>query len=649
MTDSSRVRVSIVGVVVVALFSTLLVRLWFLQSGAESSLKVQADIASTRVIQTESPRGEILDRNGVVLVQDRPSWALTVDRMLDERTLTRVLGQLGEQLGIDSKTLLSHYQSPRQSPLKPAIVALDVSQENRLAILQDPQDYPGVHVSRLTVRSYPEGDLAAQLLGYVGEIPEGDMARLEKRGYEPGDSIGQAGVEAVFESALRGRPRRETVLVNPQGRQVGSPVDVQRGTVGDNLYLTIDSKVQKVAEESLAQGIAAVRTIQNKDLASKGFFTFKAPAGSAVVLDASTGEVVADASFPTYSLNDWVGGISQDDYDKLTSPDGGYPLLNRATQGQYAPGSTFKLVTSLAMTQNGVRGVGDYWTDNGTVPLDGSNFSNAGNPPEVFGPVNLEQALTVSSDTYFYSVGDDFWHIWKNGETERGLGIQAKARELGFGSPTGVELDESSGRVPDPEWKADFARKYYKDKKDQESNAIWYPFDDIFPAVGQGDLTVTPLQLANSYAAFANDSTLWQPRIAARITESDGKPVRSFESKAIRHLTFDPATRAAMMAGFKGAIANDKGTAHEAFLGFPLDQVPVAGKTGTAQVADKGDTSLFVGMFGGPPDQPKYIVAVVVEEAGFGAQTAAPIARRIIEQMNHLPTPPVVVTEQGHD
>jgi len=153
MTDSSRVRVSIVGVVVVALFSTLLVRLWFLQSGAESSLKVQADIASTRVIQTESPRGEILDRNGVVLVQDRPSWALTVDRMLDERTLTRVLGQLGEQLGIDSKTLLSHYQSPRQSPLKPAIVALDVSQENRLAILQDPQDYPGVHVSRLTVRS----------------------------------------------------------------------------------------------------------------------------------------------------------------------------------------------------------------------------------------------------------------------------------------------------------------------------------------------------------------------------------------------------------------------------------------------------------------------------------------------------------------
>src|SRR5690349_15960908 len=186
MTDSSRVRVSIVGVVVIALFSTLLVRLWFLQSGAESSLKVQADIASTRVIQSESPRGEILDRNGVVLVKDRPSWAVTIDRTLAPRTTERVLGQLAELLGVLVGGVESQYRSRRQSPLKPAVVALDVTQETRLAILQDPQDYPGVHVMRLTVRSYPHGELAAQLLGYVGEVPEADMARLEKRGYQPG-------------------------------------------------------------------------------------------------------------------------------------------------------------------------------------------------------------------------------------------------------------------------------------------------------------------------------------------------------------------------------------------------------------------------------------------------------------------------------
>jgi penicillin-binding protein 2 len=295
----------------------LLVRLWFLQSGAESNLKVQAEVASTRVIQTESPRGEILDRNGRVLVRDRPSWAVTVDRTLPERTVDRLLGQLGEQLGLDPKDLASQFHSKRQSQLKPAIVALDVSQKNRLAILQDPQDYPGVHVTRLTVRTYPQGPIAAQLLGYVGEVPEEDMARLERRGYQPGDSIGQAGVEAVFESVLRGRPRRETVLVNPQGRQVGSPVDIERGAVGDNVQLTIDANYQKVAEESLAQGIAAVRQIQNKDVKDH-FETFRAPAGAAVVLDATDGSVVADASFPTYPLDWWVGGISQDHYDAIS-------------------------------------------------------------------------------------------------------------------------------------------------------------------------------------------------------------------------------------------------------------------------------------------------------------------------------------------
>jgi penicillin-binding protein 2 len=508
-----------------------------------------------------------------------------------------------------------------------------------------------VGVTRLTVRSYPQGELAAQLLGYVGEVPEADMARLEKRGYQPGDSIGQAGVEAVFESKLRGRPRRETVLVNPQGRQVGSPVDTSPGTVGDNVYLSLDSKVQKVAEDSLLQGILAVRQLQNKDpqVAAKGYELFKAPAGAAVVLDAQDGSVVADASFPTYDPNWFVGGISQKNYDALQNPFGDFPLINRATQGTYAPGSTFKLVTSLAMTQNGIRGIGDYYVDQGHVVLENTDFKNAGNG-EVFGPVNLEQALTVSSDAYFYTVGDDFWHIWKNGDAKRGLGIQEKARELGFGAPTGIELDENSGRVPDPQWKADFAHKYYKDKQQQQDNSIWYPYDDIFPAVGQGDLVTTPLQLANAYATFANDGTLWRPHITDKIANSDNKVIERYQPQAIRHVGFDPATRATMLAGFQGALANPKGTAYAAFQGFPFAQVPIAGKTGTAQVAGKGDTSLFVGMFGGTPAQRKYVVAVVVEQAGFGAQTAAPIARRIIEKMTNLPTPPVQVFNQGqHD
>jgi len=643
MSDNSRVRVSIVGVVVVALFSTLIARLWFLQSGPENSLKVQAVVDSTRVLQTQSPRGEILDRNGKVLVKDAASWAVTVDRTLSQRTAARVLGQLAEQLGVPKKDLESQYLSLRQSPLEPAVVALGVDQANRLAILQDPEDYPGVHVVELTVRSYPQGNLAAQVLGYVGEINATDLARMKRFGYQAGDEIGEAGAEAAFESVLRGKPRRETIEVDPAGQQVGGPVSVDPGAAGNNVYLTIDSNIQAAAESSLAQGIITARRLQNVNVAAQGFATLKAPAGAVVVLDATNGSVLADASFPTYPPSWWVGGISAAHYSTLTNKASDDPMLNRVTQGEYAPGSTFKLVTSLAMTKYGIRGVGDYYNDTGQVALEGTVFHNASK--ESFGPVDLQQALTVSSDAYFYTVGNQFWQVWKAGDQTRGLGLQSEARELGFGAATGFELAEAAGRVPDPAWVKAFADANYKTPLAREQNGTWYPYDDIFSAVGQGDLVVTPLQLANAYAAFANDGTLWQPHIEDRITDARGRPVASTTPKVLRRLNFDPTTRATMLAGFQGAVAQAQpaGTAYPAFQGFPLSLIPVAGKTGTAQVAGKGDTSLFVGMFGGTVAAPRYVVAVVVEQAGFGAQTAAPIARRIIEAMNGQPNPPAVV------
>jgi len=366
-----------------------------------------------------------------------------------------------------------------------------------------------------------------------------------------------------------------------------------------------------------------------------------------VVLDTHDGSVVADASYPTYPPDEWVGGISQANYDALKNPFFSYPLLNRATQGTYAPGSTFKLVTALAMVKNGIQDPNQYVEDNGTVLIRGTEFHNAGK--EALGSVNLQSALTKSSDVYFYNVGFNFWRTWKAGDTRRGLGIQSEARQLGFGAPTGAEIDEDAGRVPDPTWKADFARQLYKSKQQQEDNSIWYPYDNLSLAVGQGDLVVTPLQLANAYAAFANGGTLWHPHFELQVADPAGKTLKTVPPRAIRHLAFDPVLRSQMLAGFEGALSDPKGTAYQAFQGFPFAQVPVAGKTGTAQVTNKGDTSLFVGMFGGTPDQPRYVVAVVVEQAGFGAQTAAPIARRIIESMEHLPTPPVQVFDQGHD
>ncbi|MGO9876364.1 MAG: penicillin-binding transpeptidase domain-containing protein [Acidimicrobiia bacterium] len=651
MSDNSRVRVSIVGVVVVVLFSTLLARLWFLQSGPDDSLKVQAVVDSTRVIQTDNPRGEILDSTDEVLVKDTASWAVTLDRNLSKSTAARVLGQLAEQLKLPVASLESQYTSDRQSPLEPAVVAFDVSQPDRLAILQDQEDYPGVHVVELTVRAYPaldSGEDAAQLLGYVGEVDATELETLKTRGYQPGDDVGQAGAEAAFESVLRGTPRRETIEVDPSGQQVGSPVSVDPGSVGDNVYLTINASVQRAAETSLEEGILSARLLQNVNVKDR-YATLKAPAGAAIVLNADTGAVVADASYPTYPPGWWVGGISTADYDVLNNPTSNQPWLNRATEGQYAPGSTFKLVTALAMTKYGIRSVSEPFNDTGSVSLDGTTYTNANSEP--FGTVDLQQALTVSSDAYFYTVGNDFWDVWKAGGTRSGLGLQTEARELGFGAATGFELDEQAGLVQDPAWVKAFADDNYKTKAAQLSHSIWYPFDDIYPAVGQ-DIDVTPLQLANAYAAFANGGTLWQPQIEEKVVNAQGKQVQTIAPKAIRQIDLDPTTRAAMLAGFEGAVNQGppaEGTAYQAFQGFPLAQYPVAGKTGTAQVAGKGDTSLFVAMFGGTAENPKYVAVVVVEQAGYGAQTAAPIARRIIEAMDGLPAPTVAAINQGHD
>jgi penicillin-binding protein 2 len=655
MSDNSRVRVSIVGVVIVALFSALVVRLWFLQMGPEQELRVQAVVRSTRVVQTEMPRGRILDRFGKVLAQDRVAWAVTIDRDLDARTRTRVIGQLAELLGGENTAanLQSRYDSPRQSPLKPAIVALDVDQDGRLAILEHRESFPGVSVQRLTVREYPyvrwdlTHNLAAQVLGYTGEISEEQLAKLRDEGYQEGSSIGRAGVEAAYENELRGEPRRETVEIDPTGQQVGAPLSVEEGTVGKDVQLTIDANIQEVAERSLHEAITQVRGLQNRDVRDH-FETFKAPAGSVIVLDVRDGSVLALASNPSYDPTQWVGGISQANFEWLNDPANHFPLVNRATQGQYAPGSTFKLVSSVAMTRFGVRSAFQWINDSGSVTIgaDERVFRNAGGHGN--GSVNLQRALTVSSDVYFYTAGNEFWNRWNNGDIQGGLGIQQVAREFGFGEPTGIELDESTGRVPDPDWKRAFADEAYDTEAERQDFGSWHPGDNVNFAVGQGDVLVTPLQLANAYAAFANGGTLWTPQVGMAVNDSTtGETVRAIEPKARRTIPLDPTVQDLMRQGFIGAVTDRNGTATAAFEGFPVDQVPLAGKTGTAQVAGKGDTSWFASFF--PATNPQYVVVAVVEEAGFGAQTAAPIVRSVVEAMNLLPTTPMHVVGRGSD
>lgn len=645
MSDNSRVRVSIVGVVIVALFGALVARLWFLQIGADGELRVEAVTRSTRVVQTENARGRILDRLGNELVRNKVSWVVSVDRSLEDDERMLVLGRLAEVLGEPHTTekLEENFNDVRQSPLKPAIVAVDVPEAARIAILEHIDDYPGTEVERVTVREYPNGPVASHLLGYVGEVSAEQLETRRDDGYQEGESIGRAGVERAYEHELRGEPRRETVEVDPRGRVVES-IDVEPGSIGDDVYLTIDLDWQVAAEESLRQGIEQARTQQNRDVGTH-FERYRAPAGAVVALDVTDGSVVAMASYPSYDPTLFVDGISQVEWAFLNDDEMHHkPLLNRSTQGQYAPGSTFKLVTSVALTRYGVRTPGTWINDPGYLRVGNREFKNFNR--QRHGRVNLQRAITVSSDVYFYSAGYELWQRWEAGGAD-GLAIQDIARELGFGVPTGFELDEADGTIADPDWKRTTSYAINETEAAKEENARWYPGDNVNVSVGQGGMTVTPLQLANAYATFANGGTLWRPHLGGEVRSPSGELVRTVEPETLRTIDIDPAVWGAMHAGFEGAVRSREGTARGAFAGFPFDEVPVAGKTGTAEVNGKGDTSLFAAYF--PANDPQYVVVAVVEEAGQGARVAAPIVRRVVEAMSRLDQTDVEVNEQGSD
>ncbi len=654
MSDNSRVRVSIVGVVVVALFASLFARLWFLQMGPEQKLGRVVSTLATRVIQTESPRGEILDRNGKVLAQDVAAWAVTVDRNLKKTTRDRVLGQLAEVLQVKEATLLANYVSVRQSPLTPAVVDLNVPLTAQLAIREHTDDYPGVHVVELTVRSYPYDGYASQLLGYLGEVDalsKAQYKQLETKGYQPGDLIGRDGVESAFESVLRGKPRRETVQVDPTGKQIGPPVSVDPGTPGDNVKLTIDINVQKVAENALKEGITAAKGEKDQAHTDKGYLTLKPTGGAVVVLDVHDGSVLAMASNPTYNLSEWVGGISANDFALLSAPAAHNPLLNRATEGQYAPGSTFKLVPSVALTRYGVTPPSQFIDDNGSVKIGDRTFFNDNHASN--GPVDLQKALTFSSDVYFYEAGSNFWNIWQT-DPKRGLGIQTVAGELGFGKSTGIELNETDGRIPDPAWKTAFSNEINTTKAAKIENGRWNPGDNVNVAVGQGDDLVTPLQLANAYATFANGAashigTVWTPHVDGTVTDPVTKKIVSRYAPKSRGIVDFGDAYGPIAAGFAGVVSDPKGTAYDAFRGLA---VGVAGKTGTAELANQGatpigSTSLFASYF--PADSPQYAVVALVEQGGHGAQIAAPIVRQVIESVQGLPITPVPTISVGKD
>ncbi len=644
MSEGSKFRISLIGVVVLGLFCALFVRLWFLQVGSGQEFASVAETNRTEVIQTESPRGRILDRNGTPLVTNREASAIVMDPAISDEDRELSIGRLSELLRVDRESIEERFGDERNSPLQPIIVAIDVppgtvSKDALLYIREHQEDFPGVEAVQQPIREYPEGVLAAHVLGYVGEINEEelDLRADSDADYQIGEDIGKAGVELTFEPELRGVPRRETLEVDADRNVVGT-LDLREGEPGKDVKLTIDAEIQRAAEAALSQGLDAAATRQDENEVLT-FETFNADAGSIVVLDARDGSVVAMASYPSYDPSEFVGGIDPKLFAFYNEEQSAFPLSNRAIQGQYALGSTFKLISGLAALESGLRTPETTIVDGGVYVIGDREFTNAGGPENSYGPVNLSGALTVSSDVYFYGVGGELW----SREEPESEAIQTVARNYGFEAPSGIPLpDEQTGRVPDSEWKRGFAEASGVGSCDEPAGqeeadrCTWFPGDNVNLAVGQGDFLATPLQLANAYATFMNGGTLFQPKLVSEILEPDGSVARTTEDTVIRTNEVMPAWRNAIIDGLIGVVNSGEGTVGGPgiFDGFP-DKANTAGKTGTAEVGGKQDTSLYVGIWPAraPVGQPQYIVAAVIEEAGFGSEVAAPIVRSVMDAL----------------
>ncbi len=587
---------AIVGVICLSLFAAVFTRLWYLQVMDSNELQALATQNQVREVFEPAPRGRILDRQGRPIVQNRVSQVVTVNRIEAEGD-PEVITRLATVLGLPRAELERRMADPRFSRYRPVPVTQGVGEDLVVYLREHAQDFPGVEVSAAFERAYPAGPLAAHVVGYVGEINDKELSARKDMGYRLGDEVGKAGVEQAYEEDLRGRPGLIRLEVDSRGRVVRT-LSSTPPAPGNDVQLTIDLDVQRLAEESLGQGLSRARPRRGgPDVPPP-----PPPGGAAVVLDPRDGSVLAMASNPSYDPGAFVNGIRPEVFQALQAPASGFPLTNRAIQGEYAPGSTFKLFTAIAALRTGMIDPTSIIFDDGVYRLpqcrgQTCTFRNAGGVR--YGPVNLPYALTVSSDVFFYTLGANFW--LRGGDNSQA--IQATARQLGLGERTGIALPgEQKGRILD----ATVRKKLNESNPQAFPNGRWYAGDNVNLAIGQGETVVTPLQLANTYATFANGGTIFQPRLAARVLEPDGGMVREVAAKPVRQVPLPPQLRSPILEGLVGAVAHPKGTANDAFSGFPLDVFPVAGKTGTAQVTGKNDTAVFAAF--APAHAPQYAV-----------------------------------------
>jgi penicillin-binding protein 2 len=656
---TGRMRLIVIQALVFSLFATLFVRLYYLQVVGGDEYHAQATSQSVREVVVQPQRGLIVDDMGRPLVANRTSWVVSIDRTvlgkLDEHQqgvlVQRVAGVVDVPAHQIRKLLVTCGEEGSEpgvcwngSPYQPVPVAEDVKKAVALRVLEQPEDFPGVVAEQQSVRAYPQpyGINLAHVLGYLSPITEDELDLAEKdddASVNGASSVGRAGIEKEYDSWLRGMPGYKSVAVDSMGRVLGDDGEVA-GEPGNTLVTSIDAKVQGIVERQLADTIATARQTYDK-VTHKNYV---ADSGAAVVMEADTGRIVAMASQPTYDPESWVGGITKKELARLYSAQADNPLLSRATQGQFAPGSTWKPIMTVGALNNG------FTPD---TRLDCSSGLQVGNrwfknyESASYGSIGFDQALQLSCDTFFYRVGLSYWQRYGSDPTD----VDAKdplvdeAKDFGFGSETGVDLPgEASGRIADRHWKLDYwksMRSYYC-KVDEDGSgktdflhvfahefclegSYYRAGDAVNYSIGQGDTIVTPLQLARAYAALSNGGTLYEPRIAKAVVSPDGKLLKKIKPKVQGKVDATPASLRYVDQALLGTPK--VGTLAWKFTDFPLDQVHIRGKTGSAEVHGKQSTS-WVATY-----DENYVVIMMVTQAGTGSGTSGPAVRAIWEAL----------------
>ena len=590
-------RVAILGGGALVIFSIIFFRLWYLEVLSGDRYLAEAKNNQIREITVQAPRGEILDRDGKVLVDNRTALALqirTTELPRGNHVLSEELHELGRVAGMTPQHIRSQIKKQtRESPASPVTLKRDVSYDLVYFLRENQSDFPGVSVDRIYVRQYPQGTLGAHLFGYVREVNEDQLKEPQYESLDPGDQVGQAGVEYTYDSLLRGINGSTRVQVDASGRPTGGRLSVQDPQAGNNLRLTIDSDLQAAGESAISQ--------------------FGLPGGF-VAMNVHTGEILAMGSTPTFDPSVFAKPvISPSLYDQLTVGTDA-PIFDRAMQGGYPTGSTFKLITTTAALQSGLITPSHTVNDTGSVTYGEVEFKNAGDA--VNGVIDLPEALKVSSDVYFYTLGAEM----NTDDNPEGGVLQDWARQLGLGSLTGVDLPaEGEGLVPTPGWRDQLYADNLTDRP-------WSIGDNINLAVGQGDLQASPLQLAVAYSTVANGGSVVRPHVGMRVEDASGRVIQEVDPAPRRQAEIDPETTKTILDGLHAAAQEPGGTSYGVFGGFPVE---IAGKTGTAERGETVEDQSWYAALAPYPD-PDVVVVATIERGGFGADAAAPAVRQIL-------------------